>query len=177
MNDDLRFHHSLDAAVEADLDRRLCALLFLCFPHEPVLQNRRFVHLPPHERWFLTATDGRVVAHVAAHRLTVRTRTGRLQMAGIAEVACHPDWRGQGLIRRLMESAHRDLQTAQVSFSILFGKPEVYDGMGYRRVDNPVAYCKPDGTRVEAPCPHFCARALGDAPWPEGLIDLDGPLF
>ena len=166
-------------AVDATLDEKLRALFSACFtgPHDGRFKTQRFFNEMPQHRW-LVREPGRVIAHVAIHDKTIGTQSGEFPIAGVSEVATHPDFRGKGLVRQLLAAAHGTLAARGVPFAVLFGNWKVYSSSGYFPVSNPLRYL--DSARNEwlvNPISGAMARQLGAAPWPAGEIDLRGPMF
>lgn len=121
-----------DPTVDDALDEALRRLLSCCFS-VPVLRRQRFNYELPAHRWILFETDGDPFAHVAVHDKHIGTPDGDVRVGGVAEVCVHPSRRGQGHVRTLLESAHAWMRQQGMAFSILFGRPEVYGGSGYRQ--------------------------------------------
>src|SRR6266436_3571502 len=96
-----------DSQVDAALDEQLRALLSACFtgPRNERFKAQRYCHEMPQHRW-LIREPGRVIAHVALHDKIIGSMEGDRSIGGVAEVAVHPDFRGQGLVRRLLAEGH-----------------------------------------------------------------------
>jgi len=168
-----------DATVDSDGDARLRALLSACFT-DPCFRVRRFCHEMPGYRWLVTdpATGG-WVAHLAGHDKVIGHPGGELRIFGVAEVCVLPDHRGRGHVRGLLAAAHSWASARRFPFAMLFGRREVYESSGYVAVDNPIRRLQNDGSWDLTPMKFAMARPLLDSapPWPDGLIDLRGPLF
>ena len=175
-------HVIADAEVDEALDADLRGLLSACFtgPDDHVFKVRRYFNEPPRWRWFMRKEGGGLAAHVAAHDKCLGHAGGELRIAGIAEVAVHPDCRGRGLAKLLLERLHRDCATFGVPWAALFGKAEVYRSSGYTAPGNILRYRNPKtGAWSERIEPNFQVCRLRDdaPPWPTGGLDLRGSYF
>ena len=181
-----------DARVTPSLDRALISLLSACFtkPGDEVFRERRYFHELPQHRFLIPTNPGAslddvaLAAHLAIHDRAVSTTVGVLSCGGIAEVAVSPEYRRQGLVRRLLDEAHTWLSQQRYEFAILFGDPGVYGSKGYRAAQNPVYYrdaetgvcrCRQFGTSPESEA--FMYRSISGSVWPSGPIDLQGYKF
>jgi predicted acetyltransferase len=96
----------------------------------------------------------------------------------MAEICVHPTQRGRGHVHQLLEAAHQALRERGAFFAVLFGDSKIYRSSGYRPISATIARLDPTTQRVEvAPHPSALVRALADRPWPDGPVDLRGPLF
>jgi predicted N-acetyltransferase YhbS len=168
-----------DSQVDAALDEQLRALLSACFtgPHNERFKTQRFYHEMPQHRW-LIREPGRVIAHVAFHDKVVGTTAGDQRIGGVAEMAVHPDFRGQGLVRRLLAEGHEWLAARGVPFGFLFGDWAVYKSSGYVPVENLIRRFVPERNKwVTQSISSAMVKVIGKTPWPDGEIDLRGPTF
>jgi len=168
-----------DSDVDAMLDGQLRALFSTCFtgPHNERFKWQRFYSEMPHQRWLIREPE-RVIAHVAMHDKSIGTVAGNFDIGGIAEVSVHPDLRGRGLVKQLLAAAHAASTQRGLPFAFLFGNSDIYRSSGYVPVKNPLRFfdrtsngwcLRPDDAALVA--------LLGPTPWPEGKIDLRGPIF
>ncbi len=168
-----------DSEVDAALDGQLRGLLSICFtgPQNERFKRQRYYSQMPRHRWIIRE-QGRVIAHVAVHDKSVGTPVGDLAIGGVAEVAVRPDFRGRGLVRQLIAAAHADLVWRGVPFAFLFGDHNVYESSGYVPVNNPLRFYDPSRNEwCVRPDASAMVALLGSTPWPEGEIDLRGPVF
>ena len=169
--------HVPDRQVDEALDAQLRRLLTTCFPGPMFLAKRYNAELPAH-RWIVRDGPDRLVAHAALHDKQVGTGVGDIRIGGVAEVCVHPDHRGRGTVRSLLDAVHAWILEARIPAALLFGKPEVYGSSGYRTVPNPFRFQDPAaGGWVCRPVSYAMVRCFGSATWPEGVIDLRCPLF
>lgn len=171
-------HYLPDAEVTAELDGALRALLSRCFT-DPCFAHQRFCHEMPQHRWIILAENGEPAAHLAAHDKFIGAFTGDLRVFAVAEVCVHPDFRGRGLVRDLIAAAHAWARAQEFPWAMLFGEPAVYASSGYLKISNPIRRFSPRRSAWEAsPMASAMTCPLSDAPaWPQGEIDLRGPLF
>ncbi len=176
---DLTLEDLDDAGVDAALDAELRQLLVMCFPKDEALFSRhRHYREPPHHRWMIRDPAGRLIAHACIHDKRLGSGAGELRIGGVAEVCVHPEWRGRGLVRRLMKEIQGWLGERPFEFAVLFGRTEVYASSGYRNVENPFRQIDPaTGQRVVHPVANAMILPLCGRAWPTGEIDLRGPLF
>lgn len=166
-----------DKNVDAKMDRQIRDLLVACFPDQAVFTRQRFYHeMPPH-RWYIMEND-RMIAHVALHDKEITVDDNKIKIGGIAEVAVHPDARGRGYVRLLLNEAHQWLKKNGFVFSMLFGDKNVYSSSGYQVVESFFRYFKPDKNEWLTEISDCAMVAnLESKKFPDGLIDLNGPMF
>ena len=176
----LRLEYAREPDVSELLDRELRELISGCFPqpHNAFFRERRYAHELPLHRYMLRGDDARLLAHLAVHEKRVSIGETELMVGGMAEVCVHESQRGQGHARRLLGEAHRGLRERGIEFALLFGEPELYVSSGYlpllasiRRFD-PAAQSFLTAISRVALCKPLTERA-----WPDGPIDLRGPMF
>jgi len=161
----------IDDAGDAELRR----LLTSCFtkPEDAVFKARRYWREPYDHRWVIRDGKGEPVAHVGVHEKSIEAEGRAFRIGGICEVCVHPEFRGRGYVRLILERVHAWLSDNGFLFSVLFGDPRVYGSSGYVEVDN--LQLNEDGTRwkpVKA-----MAKAMLDTPWPKGDVRLVGLKF
>jgi|GEM_PF-510476 len=81
-------------------------------------------------KWVLKI-NGQFAAHVGLFPFTASIEGRKLAVAGIGAVATHPDHRGQGLMKRLMDSVSREICAKDYPLSILWGDRGLYEQYGY----------------------------------------------
>ena len=140
-----------DSDVDADLDRRLRDLLSICFtkPGDEVFRERRYFKEHPAHRWFVRDEEERVIAHVALHEKVVVSSSQDISVGGIVQVCVHPEFRGQGFVRKLLAKVHDWLRLEGYRFSLLFGDHRVYTSSGYVSVTNLVRESKSDNGAIK----------------------------
>jgi GNAT superfamily N-acetyltransferase len=165
--------------VSPKLDLELRALFLEAFPHEAEdLKTRRYFRECPAHRWIIFGPHGQPIAHVAAHDKTFASSQGPIRAIGVAEVCVTASFRGRGFVRRILQDVHAWARSRDYPFSLLFGNIAVYRRSGYLPTTNVYRYWKYQTREwIEEPISGALALPLGDQPWPEGPIDLAGPLF
>lgn len=166
-----------DRAVDAALDLELRELLSTCFtkPQDVVFKERRYFTEPPAHRWMIRSPEGKLVAHIAVHERQIKAGDWVASAGGIAEVCVHPEARGQGLAKLLLDEIHDALAQRGVFFSVLFGSRSIYASSGYTTPGNASIGPGPDGKWQ--PVPELMVRPLTAAAWPAGEVYLPGPAF
>lgn len=166
-----------DPLTDKALDAEIRQLLSLCFPDEAFTFQRFKYELPLH-RWILRNDEHHLIAHAALHEKRLGFQQGELQVAGVAEVCVHPDYRGHQFVSLLLKSMHDWARVHHFPFSALFGNPKIYKSLGYRPVMNCLRiYDVPGRQWISRPFSHFLVLPLANLDWPEGILDLRGPSF
>lgn len=167
-----------DAAVTADLDQRLRSLLSACFS-DPCFVTRRCCHEMPAHRWVVEDERGELAAHIAVHDKLIGSQSGDIRVLGIAEVCVREDVRGRGLVQELVAAAHAWGRAEGFPYAMLFGRPEVYQSSGYLPIANPIRRFNAGRSEWEtSPMDYAVVCPLHEPPpWPDGEIDIRGPLF
>jgi predicted N-acetyltransferase YhbS len=90
-------------------------------------------------RTFVAEDNGRVASVVHYLPRTIRFAAGRPERVGcVGSVATHPDARGEGRVRRLLEAATVAMTADGCAWSLLFtGTPRVYESSGWRSFTAP----------------------------------------
>ena len=128
---------------------------------------------------FIVWEGDQVVAHAAIFSREVHTKHGTLRLGALTGVCAHADYRGHRLGSRVVRAAF-DL-VDQGEFSVILWQttvPKFYEKLGARIVDNtwvnshnaenPKADPWPDELKMIYPA---------DYAWPDGQIDLNGPVY
>lgn len=169
-----------DREVSPSLDRQLIELLSVCYPATPDWLDRSQRHFKetPHYRWFIQKDGVMVLAQVAVHDKLFGTEDGEVRVGGIAEVAVHPLCRGRGFVHLMLDEVEKFLSVSGVPFAVLFGDGKIYGSRGYRAEANPCRYLDVSDKIIKMTTEQpLRVKPLGEKSWPEGLIDLRGPLF
>ncbi len=166
--------------VSEQLDVELRALISSCFdsPEDAFLKHQRWVREMPLHRYLLRDASGRLVAHAAVHEKRIGVAEGELMVGGMAEVCVLESQRGRGYVRRLLEAAHAGMLERGIHFALLMGDLGVYSSSGYLPVEAPIRRLNHRTQNVEVgPMDKVLYKPLTSEPWPQGLVDLRGPLF
>ena len=76
---------------------------------------------------------GRILAAVGVHPLTWKVGAATLPIAGISGVSTHPEFRGQGMMQRLMIHCVGVMKEEGYPLSVLGGQRQRYGYFGYER--------------------------------------------
>jgi predicted N-acetyltransferase YhbS len=160
---------TIQSAAEA---AELAHLLELVFGVEDLKTWTSFHGREPYCGWEwcrIIKRHGRIAAHVCWVPRDIRIGSVAIKAGAIGYTATHPDYRGQGLAARLMQSWTGDLTRAGYHLSFLTGIPKFYEQFGYEFAfasddrDPAVVVC-PDMRRNEAPCATVRRYREGDLP-------------
>jgi predicted N-acetyltransferase YhbS len=169
--------HRLESEISDTEDRELRRLLFSCFPYATVLLTRRYIREAPTHRWLVRSASGDLIAHTAAHDKVISAGGRDTRIGGIAEVCVAHQFRGHGLVGRMLAEAHAWMHREAIPFSMLFGQPKVYASSGYLLIENPIL-------ATDSLVHHWnpfkgkpMIRPMTAVPWPAGPVDLRGPTF
>lgn len=179
-NKPLCVEYLVDDDVDDALDRQLRTLLVTCFtkPGDEVFGEHRYYREMPQHRWLVRDAAGAPIAHMAVHDKKIGTSAGQLPIAGVADVCVHPEYRGQGLVKRMLAVAHAWMARWDYAFAVLFGNPAVYSSSGYRLIFNELRMTDPaTGEVIIETKANAMMRPVNRSDWPAGQIDLHGPMF
>lgn len=168
-----------DNAVNDVQNAKIRALLTTCFtqPQDAVFKKRRYFREPYPHRWVIEDGHGNFVAHVGVHDKIVKAEGKTYRIAGIAEVCVHPDLRGQGLVRTMLQQIHRWLARRGFVFAVLLGDPKVYASSGYVSIDNLSHDAEGADGRIRMKKISAMVKPLTETPWPNSIVHLPGPTF
>lgn len=164
-----------DSSIDDAGDRELRNLLTTCFtkPGDEVFRTRRYWREPYKHRWIIRNERGVLIAHVGVHDRRVAAEGRKFRIGGICEVCVHPECRGRGYVKSMLECVHSWLSANQFPFSVLFGDPKVYGSSGYVEVDN--LRLNEDGKGWKPV--KGMIRQMADTRWPDGDVNLVGLKF
>ena len=176
----LRLEYVREPAVSAELDRELRELFSSCFPQPRTafFRERRYANEMPLHRYLLRGPGGELLAHVAVHEKRILVAGASFTVGGIAEVCVHDSQRGLGRAKELLGHAHQGLRELGVPFALLFGEVPIYGSSGYQHLTAPIRIFEPaTNSYKNEPSALALYKPLGARSWPDGPIDLDGPMF
>ncbi len=117
---------------------------------------------------------------VAAARTFIRTmfvNEEPYQVLGLAGVCTAPSRRGQGLGKMVVRAALRAVDNGDCEFSLFrTGVPHFYEKLNCRMIANPIAH-HPNENGWPVVGSEYIGLYPGDTPFPEGVVDLNGPLY
>lgn len=164
-----------DHNIDDVLDQEIRTLLRSCFtkPCHAAFKQRRYLREPYPHCWTMRDIEGSLIAHAGVHEKMIIVGDGTYPTGGICAVCVHPDCRGRGHLRRMLEATHEWLSKHGFAFSVLFGRPEIYASSGYVKAENLFL-----GTGTgEWKLAVALVRALSDVPWPNGRVLMHGDSF
>ncbi len=168
----------MDENITEVLDQQLRNLLTICFPKEQIFARQRFLYEKAKYRWFAFNEQSQPVAHTALHIKMMKTQDGEYSFGGIAEVCVHPEYRRKGLVHALMDKVDEFLRNEKIPFALLFGEGKIYLSSGYEEMKNEIRYFDPKREKWIVEINKDARfKELSDLKWPEGRIDLQGPMF
>lgn len=111
----------------------LAALMEAAF--DPDYAGRSYYQQRHHVR-LIVRNGAAIIGHMAIGLRAIRMGQRLVQAAGLAEVATHPDHRGQGIATALMHAAIAEAKASPADFFLLFGDQPLYTAVGFRTVPN-----------------------------------------
>lgn len=170
-----------DHALTAQTDAAIGTLMETAFGAGAGFRGRSF-HKMRHHLRVIGWQDGQVIGHVALQLRAIRAGDRPITIAGVAEVAVHPDQQGQGRGRALMRETIGAARRTMAEFAVLFGHPGLYAPLGFRQQPNRLTYVAWGTDRpkavVSGTIESLMVLPLGTTQWDETAeIDLCGPLF
>jgi predicted N-acetyltransferase YhbS len=165
--------------LSPDNEVEIAALLALCFDTD---FGGRTAFRQRHHVRYLWREGGQLAGHVALTFRHVRQGTKVIPVTGLAEVATHPDHRGQGIARRLLDVAVDDSRASVAQFVILLGTAPLYAGMGFQPARNMIRYvdmtdAQTHGVEREM-ARELMVLPIAGRPWDSvTMVDLLGHLF
>ena len=166
---------ALTPAVEADIAGLLASCFDTDFGGRSYFQQRHHLRL-------LVWKEDRLIGHAALLLRAVRLGAALMDVAGLAEVATHPDHRGQGIAAALVARAIAEAAASPACHLLLFGTARVYAAAGFVPHSNPMTWVDMAGARMgavmSARAETLMVRPLTDLQWNgTAPLDLLGNLF
>ena len=161
------------------LDAAIRELLRTCFPADAELFSRtRHWHGSAPAWSHVFAPGGDVQGHIGIVTRLIRVGRHEVTVAGVQNVAVHPDLRGSGLGPQMMAEAMEHARRAGLDFGLLFCVPALekyYRSLGWITLDVPVVMSDAQGGRVPMPGKNICMfHPLNATAFPARTIDLQG---
>lgn len=142
---------------------------------EDFIRRSRLPERAPNER--VVIWEGtRPLALADSYGRRIITSAGELEVQALNSVCVDPDFRGLGLGREAVLAAFARIGRGDFPLALFqTGVPQFYEKLGARRVSNRFINRRhPEDPRAN---PWWEANVMiypGNAPWPEGVIDLNG---
>lgn len=155
-------------------------LLSKSFPSYPA--EELFYPQPPHFR-ILHWTGERLTGHVSGVIRAIKAAGRPMTILGLADLCIDKEWVGRRIASQLIEHMAYIARAQQLPFlMVMAATPELYGKNGFQQLDvrcTWLAYL--DGRSLglfqRTPPSGLMVKSLGDQAWPEGPVDLLGPLF
>lgn len=165
----------LTAEDEAQIASLLARSFTTDFGGRSYFQTRQHLRLV-HRR------EGRIVGHMALQFRAMRLGERLVHVAGLADVATDPGFRGLGIASGLLKVAISEARASRSEFFLLFGTAPLYAAAGCRKVGNTMTWIDLTGARTgeihREPADSLMVLPLGGATWDETApLDLLGNLF
>jgi len=176
---ELEFRVIDESGMDEKLDRAVRDALVVCFSKDGAhFSRQRWWHSRHH--WTVAAIEpgGRVAGGLCVVERGIMVGGRSLRAAGVGNVCARPEWRGKGIIDRVMTTALEEAAARGFEVGLLFCLPpleKVYARMGWRKLDARVVMEDESGARVPIPGKNIAMGIpiLLDG-FPGGDIDLMG---
>ena len=164
--------------LTAETEVELTALLDLAF--SPKFGGASY-HQQRHHVRLIQRSNGEIVGHLAITYRAVRLGDQLLDIVGLAEVATHPDHRGQGIAGHLVRSSIEFAQNSGADAVVLFGDRPVYAANGFLAKPNPLRWVAMTDKRtvdIQQQIDDLMVLPLNNLSWDDHLtLDLLGNKF
>ncbi len=136
-------HLFAESDLTEEQHQRICDLLVLAFPrYADLFRTVSYYYAQPDHRLWYEEADGTIIAHLDFEHRTIAVNGVDVDIAGVGEVAVHPDRHKQGLGRKLMALLQTMLkQQFQVDYGFLQCRDEVvgfYQSVGWHKINQTV---------------------------------------
>jgi GNAT superfamily N-acetyltransferase len=168
-----------DWDVSAADEGQIVRLLARCFDTD--FGGRSYFQQRPHFR-MIWREGGQIIGHMAVMMRAIRLNGVLVDVAGLADVATHPDHRGKGIAAALLKSTVAQVRAAQTQYFLLFGTAALYGAHGFAAALNLMTYIDLRGAvtgavKTEVP-QELRVLPLRGKVWPvDAPVDLLGHLF
>ncbi|MEO7298203.1 MAG: GNAT family N-acetyltransferase [Verrucomicrobiota bacterium] len=175
----LTFRCIEEVDVKPSLDLAIKNFLCVCSPEGiSAFSKTRYWHGSKPTYSFLGEIDGKILAHVGVVTRQIRVGAEQIDIAGIQNLAVHPESRGRGFAQQIMTAAMDEAARREIPFGLLFCVAKLerfYNSLGWRtRVGKPTMLDS-HGNRVPIPEKNSCMfKNLRAATFPSGEIFLQG---
>jgi predicted N-acetyltransferase YhbS len=162
--------------LTGDLASAVHRLLRDAFPDDGFDEGDYYRKLGPPEVAVILLDDPQVCGHLGLYTREVEIGNETFHIGMLGGIVVRPDRRRRGYSRLLVQHAHEHLKARRILFSILFAyEPRIYEGSGYRLMQNSTHFIEPDGTPRTFVYRGGMYAELSQRPWPNQQLDLRGP--
>ena len=135
-----------------------------------------------HHVRFVVRNGAAIIGRMALSIRAIRMREKLVQVAGLAEIATHPEHRGQGIASNLVTSVIAEARASLAHFLVLFGDQPLYSAVVFIRVPNRTLSTSfvdvRTGEKERRHGDKFMVMPQRDSPWgAQADIDLVGHAF
>lgn len=181
MNDSgFRILRTSETDLCAEDRRAISVLLRASFPEYP--EERIYFPQPPHTR--LLHWEGReLTGHLGIVIRDIRVGGNAFQVMGVADLCTAADRVGEGVATRLLEQMETLARSCSIPFLMAMALTSgLFSKVGFRPIDvrcTWLAYLngRSLGLFHRTPPSGLMVKSVGAVDWPEGDVDLMGPLF
>lgn len=131
----------------AEDEAQIVRLLAACFSTD--FGGRSFFQQRPHFR-IVWREAGQIIGHMAVMMRAIRLNGALVDVAGLADVATHPNHRGKGIAAVLLQATIAQVRTTQAQYFLLFGTAGLYAAHGFAAAQNPITYVDLRGAQTGA---------------------------
>lgn len=166
--------------LRPDQRTAISELLRECFPEYP--GDRIYYPQPPHLR-LLHWEGTRLTGQAGIVLREIRVGDIPLQIMGVADLCTSSDRSGLGVATLILEHMVAVARAGRIPFLMAMAlHPELYLKVGFRALDvrcTWLAYLhgRSLGLFQRTPPAGLMVKPVGDMEWPDGAVDLMGPLF
>jgi len=169
-----------EAVMPPEMDQRIRELLCICFPSDvEVFSETRHWHGSAPEYSVVACRAGKALGHVGVVGRTILSGNTTVDVAGVQNVAVHPDHRGTGLGSALMIHAMDEARDRGKPSGLLFCVPELgpyYERPGWQALDVDARMDYEGQVNIPIPGKNICmVDGLAGDSFPAGALHLQGP--
>jgi predicted N-acetyltransferase YhbS len=176
--DRLVFEIIEEVAITPAQNREIKALLFEAFPDgRTAFAETRHWHGSAPQYSVIARRGGRVVGNAGIIVRDIRSGGTAVRVAGIQNLAVHPQERGKNLGGKLLSKGMAEARRRGIDFGLLFCVPELrhyYHSNGWKKIDAAFTMLY-QGRTCPIPGKNIAMiRELTDRRFPGGAVDLAG---
>lgn len=159
----------------------IAKLLLDRFPDYP--GDQLFYPQPPHFRLLHWFEGTRLTGHLAGVIRSIRVGSQIFTIYGLADLCTDREWSGKRIANALIEQAEYLARMQSVPFLMAMTEsPDFYEKSGFQTMESRCKWLafmegKSLGVFHRIPPYGLMVKATGEYSWPDGDVDLMGPLF
>jgi predicted N-acetyltransferase YhbS len=166
--------------LKADDRASISRLLQQSFPSYP--DGKIYYPQPPHFR-ILCFQENRLIGHLAGVLREILIAGNPFLIVGLVDLCIDHEWVGQRLASELIEIVVQKASDQNIEFLVAMASdPDFYEKNGFQPIESKCIWLsflggKSLGLFKRHPPSGLMVKSIGSEPWPEGELDLLGPLF